>query len=221
MTTATIDVDPSPTLFKYLIMNDVTITGPVAGVWTIHAPDGITQPVLNAARDAVLAYAAEIANKLLLVGVAEAAIAANVAFVETFDVTVHAATPTRAIGTVYTNGTKQRTVYAAIKLQANATTSTATYHTVIGGAAVAVQFGLVGTGSAGTGQFCSFLVDSGAQYSITTVLGTSGGSGSQSILSWVEVDTPVANSQILAVTKQSTAALRVLTNHLEDVAGAT
>jgi hypothetical protein len=222
--TATINLDPTPSLFKYLPMANVTITDPVAGLWTISAPDDITQPVLDAARDAVLAFNVEMAHKVTLIGVAEAAITANTAFVDDFDTAIHVTTPVRAIGTVYTNGTKLRTVNAVIRLQANATTSTATYHTVIGGTAVVAQFGFVGTSgtTGGTAQDASFLVDPGAQYSITTQLGVAGGSGSQSVLSWVEVDAvSTSNAQVLAVTKQSTAALRVLTNHLEAVDGAT
>jgi hypothetical protein len=86
MITATINMDPSPTLLKYLPMKGVTITGPVEGIWTIASSNGITQPQLDSARDAVLAFAAEIANKVILIGVAKDSLAVNIDFLANFDV---------------------------------------------------------------------------------------------------------------------------------------
>jgi hypothetical protein len=99
---------------------------------------------------------------------------------------------TRTIGTAYTNGEHRRTVTAAIFVSAGATPTVVSYHTVSGGTALDLEFGrntlTVGHPSVGDGinQWVSFVVDVGANYSMTAVLGNT--YGAAVIKSWVESD---------------------------------
>jgi hypothetical protein len=98
-------------------------------------------------------------------------------------------TGSRVIGTPVTNGVRIRTVNVAVTLIAGSTTTTATYSTVIAGIHQTCEFGratVSGPSGAIVNQFCSFLVDARAAYSISVALGV--GSSSATIRSWLEVD---------------------------------
>ena len=79
MTVATTTTDPTGASMLWDAIQAV-ITGPVGGVWTITAPDDVTQATLDQnVADATAAAIAE-ANRLALLAKAAAALVANATF---------------------------------------------------------------------------------------------------------------------------------------------
>ncbi len=98
-------------------------------------------------------------------------------------------TASRAVNaTVYTNGSRRRSVYVTVSLNASVTGSAAvSYTTTAGGTALTgIEAAKVATGLTQAVDFqFSFVVDPAATYSVANTLGTS---ASATLVSWIEID---------------------------------
>ena len=113
MITATMTTDPNNAQMLWSLIQ-AEITGPIDGVWTITAPDEVTQAALDEYVANSVAEALAITNRAALVAKATAAVAGNAAFLAI-------ASPTQVQSLAQIKAlTKQ--VTALIKLQTEALT---------------------------------------------------------------------------------------------------